>query len=197
MFIDYSKDLLDNDLILELIFPNLPQIYLLEKDNKRTISDEMLMFPYSIIFSINPQDNSNSKKSYNGLAYIFYHSKEYKAMNIEGISYSPIAYVILSEFPYFYHFKEMCVNIYMQMKKENDEIPIDIILYNVIKYFPSPINKTINLSFGIDLAKKTKEKLTINEILEPLNTSSNLNDEKKGVPSFFFQSIMWISDFGF
>ena len=191
---DYLKDMLDNDLILELIFPNLPQIYFLEKqyiNTKKNIQEEMLLSPYSIIFSINPQDNSNSKKSYNGLAYIFYYSKEFKTAmnNLEGISYSPIAYVILSEFPYFYHFKEMCINIFMQMKKENDEIPIDIILYNVVKYCPSPINKTINLSFGAELAKSSKEKLTINEILEPLNKVFDINEEKKGIPSFFFNQL--------
>ena len=78
---DYSKDLLENDLILELIFPNIPEMYFLDKqymNTKKEIDEELLISTYSIIFSINPQDNSNSKKSYNGLGYVFYVPIEHK-----------------------------------------------------------------------------------------------------------------------
>ena len=54
---DYSKDLLDNDLILELVFPNMPQMYFLEKQHitsRREPDEELLISNYSIIFSINP-----------------------------------------------------------------------------------------------------------------------------------------------
>ena len=155
---NYSKELIETDLILEIIFPNLPKMYFLDKEyinmkNSFSYNDELLLSPYSIIFSINPIDNFNSKKSYNGLAYIFYVRQEYRNIynEIEGLLYYPAAYVILSEFPYFYHFKEICLNVYMQMNKENEEIPIEIILYNLVKYCPSPINKTIYLSFEVDI----------------------------------------------
>ena len=191
---DYSKDLLDNDLLLELIFPNLPQVYLLDKENmneKRTPDDELLTSSYSIIFSINPQDNSGSKKSYNGLGFIFYYGKEHKNFNneIDGFFYVPIAYVILSEYPYFYHFNEICKNLYFQMKKENDEIPIDIILYNVVKYCPSPINASINLSFGVELTSNANKNMTANKILDSLKTVNYLKDDKNGIPSLFFEQL--------
>ena len=149
---DYCKDLLENDLILELIYPNLPQMYFLRKEimnTKKEIAEDLLTSSYSIIFSINPQDNSGSKKSYNGLGYVFYVTLEHKTNDVfDGLVYVPIAYVILSEFPYFYHFKEICRNVCIQMKKEHDEIPIEIILYNIVKYLQSPINKSINLTFA-------------------------------------------------
>ena len=75
---DYTKDLLDNDLILELIFPNIPEMYFFEKkyfNTKKEPDEELLISNYSIIFSINPQDNYGSKKSYNGLGFIFYSSQ--------------------------------------------------------------------------------------------------------------------------
>ena len=110
---DYTKDLLENDLILELIFPNIPEMYFLDikhNSSKKEIDEELLISTYSIIFSINPQDNSGSKKSYNGLGYIFYVPMEHKTDDkIDGTVYVPIAYVILSEYPYFYHFKEICI----------------------------------------------------------------------------------------
>ena len=191
---DYSKDLLDNDLLLELIFPNLPQMYLLDKENmneKRYPDEELLTSSYSIIFSINPQDNNGSKKSYNGLGFIFYYGKEHKNFNneIDGFFYSPIAYVILSEYPYYYHFNEICKNLYFQMKKENDEIPIDIILYNVVKYCPSPINASINLSFGVELTSNVNKNMSANKILDSLKTVNYLKDDKNGIPSLFFEQL--------
>ena len=188
---DFSKDLLDNDLILELIFPNMPQMYYLEKqyiNTKKEPDEELLISNYSIIFSINPQDNSGSKKSYNGLGYVFYVANEHRSMGeLDGFIYYPIAYVILSEFPYFYHFNEICKNVYIQMKKENDEIPIDIILYNAIKYIPSPLGKNINLSFGALIGFPQEQNNKIEKILETLN--SNSSRENKGIPTMFFNQL--------
>ena len=188
---NYSKDLLDEDLVLEVIFPNYPYIYFIEKQNvnNKSMDDELLINTYSIIFSINPQDNSGSKRSYNGLGYIFYVSQEYKYNNeIDGFLYVPMGYVILSEYPYFYHYNEICKNIYSQMKKENEEIPIDIILYNLIKYCPSPINKSINLSFGAQLSVNQNTRMTINKILSPLN-EIKFKKVEKGIPLIFFNQL--------
>ena len=100
-------------------------------NTRRWPDEELLITNYSIIFSINPQDNSGSKKSYNGLGFIFFAPHEHKTNDkLDGVFYVPTTYVILSEYPYFYHFNEICKNIYIQMKKESDEIPIDILIYN-------------------------------------------------------------------
>ena len=188
---DYSKDLLDNDLILELIFPNLPQMYFLDKqsaNSRKEPDEELLISNYSIIFSINPQDNSGSKKSYNGLGYVFYIAIDHRTNGeIDGYLYVPIAYVILSEYPFFYQFNEICKNVYLQMKKENDEIPIDIILYNTVKYTPSPINKNINFSFGSLFGFRQDKNNKIEYILEQLNTISG--KENKGIPTMFFNQL--------
>ena len=188
---DYSKDLLDNDLILELIFPNYPQMYFLDKESinlPKEADDKMIISPYSIIFSINPQDNYGSKKSYNGLGYVFYIINEHKINGeIDGYLYIPMAYVILSEYPFFYKFNEICKNIYIQMKRESDEIPIDIIIYNTIKFVPSPINKSINLCFGNEINYKQKNSNDIEEILYKYN-SKHIKD-KSAIPSMFFTQL--------
>ena len=188
---DYTKDWLDNDLILELIFPNYPQMYFLDKqyiNAKKEIDDELLIGNYSIIFSINPQDNSGSKRSYNGLGYIFYVVNEYRIEGeLIGYLYVPMAYVILSEYPYFYHFNEICKNVYIQMKRENDEIPIDILLYNTVKYTPSPISKCINLSFGASIGFPQDKNNKIEEILSSLNSISS--KDNKGIPTMFFNQL--------
>jgi len=164
---DYCKDLLDNDLILELIFPNYPQMYFLEKDfiHLKESEEEMITNPYPIIFSINPQDNFGSKKSYNGFGYVFYILQEHRVNGIiDGYLYIPSAYIILSEYPYFYQFNKICKNILLEIKKENDEIPIDILIYNIIKFLPSPINKSIKLLFGNQIGIK-QNKIEIGKIL--------------------------------
>ena len=74
-------------------------------------------------------------------------------------------------------------------KKENDEIPIDIILYNVVKYCPSPINKTINLFFGAELRNNSNTTISIDQILAPLNSAYKNEEEKKGIPSLFFDQL--------
>ena len=94
-------------------------MYFLEKkyiNTPKEVDEELLISNYSIIFSINPQDNSGTKKSYNGLDYVFYIPQEHKTEDkFDGYLYVPIAYVILSEFSYFYHFNEICKNVFMFM----------------------------------------------------------------------------------
>ena len=186
---DYTKDLLDNELILELVFPNMPEMYFLDKQYivKKEIDEELLITPYSIIFSINPQDNNNSKKSYNGLGFVFYTIQEQKIDDKLGNLYVPAAYVILSEFPYFYHFNEICKNVFFQMMKENDEIPIEILLFNIVKYAESPINKCISLTFAAPVAIPMKTNNDLNKNLSPI-FSLNSREENK-LPSMFFNQL--------
>jgi len=188
---DYSKDLLENDLVLELIFPNYPQMYFIDKqyiNTEKEIDEDILISTYSIIFSINPQDNSGSKKSYNGLGYVFYIIQEHRNQGeIDGYLYVPNAYVILSEYPYFYHFNEICKNIFLQMKKENDEIPIDILIYNLVKFAPSPINKSINLLFGAPIGFHQNKNYKMENLLTSLK--SNPQKDYNGIPSMFFNQL--------
>ena len=196
---DYSKDLLENDLILELIFPNMPQMYFLDKQylkkdkdkdkDKEQQDEELLTSSYSIIFSINPQDNSGSKKSYNGLGFIFYPFFEHKNEDkiVDGILYIPHAYVILSEYPYFYHYKEICRQVFRQTRMEHDEMPIEILLYNIVKYLQSPINKSINLTFGAPLNLPFKDKGdNLSDVLNPLYS---LSQDENRIPTMFFSQL--------
>ena len=187
----YKKDLLENDLILELIFPNIPEMFFLDKEylnTKKLIDEELLISNYSIIFSINPQDNSGSKKSYNGLGYVFYVPIEHKVDDIfVGMLYVPIAYVILSEYPYFYQFKEICRQVFRQMKLEHDGMPVEILLYNIVKYLQSPINKSLSLTFVAPLGLPFKDKgNNLSDILYPVYSPSQ--DENR-IPSMFFHQL--------
>ena len=151
---DYHKNLLDNEIILELIFPNLPKMYYLRKSEanlKKEENDDILTQTYSIIFSLNPHDDDGLKKSCNGIGYTFYLNQEHKDQKtgeLKGYMFYPVTYCIISEFPYFMKFSNIFKNIKNQLGKEADQIPIDIILYNTVKYLPSPIKSGIKLNFG-------------------------------------------------
>ena len=191
---NYTKQSQENDLVLKLIFPNCPRLYFLEKkfikEQKEQYDNNEESNNYSIIFSINPLDNFSSRKSFNGLGYIFYIKKEHRDINneLDGLIYYPITYIILSEFPYYYHFNKICKNIYIQMKKTTDEIPIDIILYNAIKYCPSPININLNLTFGAQLSVKTKKEVNADDIIMQLD-SKNKAEKLNGIPLIFFNQL--------
>lgn len=185
---NYNKESYDIDMVISFLFPICPKLFFLEKKYAKECDSYEESNNYTMIYSVNPLDNGSSKKSFNGLGYIFYIPKEHRDINNEllGLIYYPITYVILSEYPFFYHFNNICHNIHIQMNKKTDEIPIDIILYNAIKFCPSPINSNINLSFGAQLtAKKT---INSDDILNQLN-SKNKNEKLNEIPLFFFNQL--------
>lgn len=187
--IDFSKDLLDNDLISEIIFPDIPNIFYLDEskfDKMKEVNSHFLSKSYSVIFSIN-QEGSDTNKRYNGLGYVFYISLEYKTNEaITGYFYVPMAYVILSEYPYFYHFNKICKNVFRLMKTEQEDIPLEIFLYNTIKFLPSPINKSIILLFeGIPRNYKS---INMNQIYNPSFSNESKKNENK-IPSIYFNQL--------
>ena len=103
--------------------------------------------PYNVIFSYNPQTGTNSKKSINGFAHIFYR-KYYKNKNIgdKAISfYVPIIFCIISEFPFYNSFYILCNQIKNLYEEKNIEVPLEIFIYNIINFTLSPINNDIFL----------------------------------------------------
>jgi hypothetical protein len=78
---NYKKESQDNDVIIQIIFPNFPQLIFIEKNNDSENKDKEKLDRYEelesklIIFSLNPQDNNGNKKSFNGLGYVFYSRK--------------------------------------------------------------------------------------------------------------------------
>ena len=188
---DYKKESQENDVLLQIIVPNYPKLFFYEKIYKEKeqldINEELIN---SIIISINPQDNDGNKKSFNGYGYTFYIKKDHRNEQGEilGTLYIPMTYVILSEYPFFFQFYKICKHIHSQMMNKTDEIPIDIILYNAIKYCPSPLNINLNLSFGIKLYGNAKNKMSRDDILNHL-ISTNKAENKNSIPNIFFNQL--------
>ncbi len=121
---------------------------------------------YNMIFSYNPQEGKNSKKSINGFAYVFY--KRYKeTMKIEDITftfYIPMTFCIISEYPYFNSYYKLCKRIIHLFRSKKNEIPLEIILYNIINFTMSPINGDISLN--IEPSNFPSDKTVVDSISE-------------------------------
>jgi hypothetical protein len=60
--------------------------------------------------------------------------------------YIPKAFCIISQYSFFSLFRYLCKNIYkIFTKKENNTLPIELLIFNIVNYIPSPINYNLYL----------------------------------------------------
>ena len=102
---------------------------------------------YLVVFSSNPQAENNSKKSINGLAYTFYSKfTETKVLDKKTyIYYIPYTFCIISEYPFFNSFYKLMKYIKKFYSQEVLYIPIEILIYNIVTFSPSPLNCDVKL----------------------------------------------------
>ena len=137
----------NNDYIENKIDYNNDEFNCIFAEDEISKNNSKYIKPYNVIFSYNPQTENNSKKSINGFAHIFYR-KYYKNRNLGDriVSYYvPIIFCIISEFPFYNSFYLLCNQIKNLYKEKNIEVPLEILIYNIINYTVSPINNDIFL----------------------------------------------------
>ena len=129
---------------------------------------------YNMVFSYNPQSGKNSKKSINGFAYVFYkESQEKKEIGeIKFNFYIPVTFCIISEFPYFNSYYRLCKQIVQLFQNNKNEIPLEILIYNLINFCPSPINGEVILN--IEPTNFPTEKTVINSLIRVKKEKENL-----------------------
>ena len=224
---DYEKESMDIDTIIEMILPKKINLYFSEKKNKKgeninnendmsnndtSFNEDFFIFEeteninykkelksksYNVIISSNPQAGNNSKKSINGLAYVFYKKlkKEKNYLNKLYSFYIPIIFCTISEYPFYNSFYLLSQKISYLFSTNNNKIPLEIILYNIIKLTPSPLNADIYLSLNSLLnfclkEENQKEIKEINEIPEEddldliANNKSDKQNDNKNIMLF-------------
>lgn len=139
---NYDQIYIDNNTVIDLIFPNYPLIYELN-----TIDEEIS----NIVFSFNIPLQSTSKTSSNFYTYIYY-----DAVSLPGLKpyVVPFAICILSEFPYFSNYQAIAESL---KKDILIKVPREIILYNIINFIPSPINCSVGVKLNPDGGISNKE----------------------------------------
>ena len=186
---NFQKELIDTQVVQNLIFPNKLKIYYRlysninnssqkrlsetiknNNFNKIDFSDDNYKYPVSVrvVFSSNPIEDNNSQKNQNGFAYIFYRKllqkKEIK--NKKYIIYIPYTFCVISEFPFYKSYEKLFRRIREMYFLDSIYIPIEILLYKIIKLTPSPINNDVIL----DLKKMfTQDKIVHNLIDKSVN----------------------------
>ena len=165
---NFQKELIDTQVVQNLIFPNKLKIYYRlysninnssqkrlsetiknNNFNKIDFSDDNYKYPVSVrvVFSSNPIEDNNSQKNQNGFAYIFYRKllqkKEIK--NKKYIIYIPYTFCVISEFPFYKSYEKLFRRLREMYFLDSIYIPIEILLYKIIKLTPSPINNDVIL----------------------------------------------------
>ena len=196
---DYNKEIISIDLMKDLIFPKGCKFFYYVSDIKeseennsdidsvksapkiinsnevKNINNKNKPNSYNVIFSSNPQIENNSKKSINCYAFVFY--KKYEININPGkmlYFYTPYTYCIISEYPFYYSFNQLCNQIYALSKKPI-EIPLEIILYNIVNFIPSPFNYNILINLDIFYNSPNIENTypSINNISEKIEENIN------------------------
>ena len=143
-FQSHNKLMIENDIILKLIFPEPPFVFY----NKNTKKQK----GYNVNFgsfgdTTGNNDSCSNKTIYNGYAYIFY--EEHALLDSNFSAFIPKAFCIISQYPYFYVFSKICKDIqtlFEKSIKDKVEIPIEILLFNLINFTPSPLTTGIRLT---------------------------------------------------
>ncbi len=140
--LDYKT--LDNNTIINQLYPKNPLIIPLEKNENGEFT-ELENRITNVIFSLcfDSLDGS-TKLFYSCFAYKFYELYNYN--NNEECYLIPKALCIFSQYSYFTTFYEICKNIHDIMSKNSSSqfLPIELIIYSIVNFLPSPIKYNIN-----------------------------------------------------
>ena len=141
----------NNDFIIEQIYPDNPSPISMNKTEKNDSNQD----PFStsnVIYSFCIDSTDGKTKLFHiCFAFKFYEKYQYEEVNEEY--YIPKAFCIISQYYYFNLFNYICKNIrYILSQKVSINIPMEITIYNIVNFIPSPINYKFNLSlFGSDI----------------------------------------------
>lgn len=152
---DSSIPLVNSEILITYAFPIPPNVYYCTDNQLCKVEEPEIS---KIVFN-----NINNEAVMNGYAYCFYEKEivnlnENEQENI--IFYIPKAFVIISQYNYFYSFHKICEQLHKNFLSDNIEIPLEIQIYNLINFTPCPIDNKFELSVfpftNLDSIKKCK-----------------------------------------
>ena len=149
---DYG--IVDNELIITQLYPDNPKIFLCEQNQQEPDKSNVI---YSFCFD---STDGQEKLFYTCFGYKFY--ELYKDEDSDDKYYIPKAFCIISQYPFFNCFYMICNNLYDTLINKKNVVPIEILLYNIVNFIPSPINNKLELYlFTTD---KENPKIEINQL---------------------------------
>ena len=154
-------NLIDNKLIISQIYPENPITILIDKNNPNFESPSTSNLIYSFCF-----DSTDGKEKIFYVCYAFKFYEKYNYNIIKNYSeeyYIPKAFCIISQYYYFTIFEHICKNLYNLFENNDntgnkDQIPLEILVYNIVNFIPSPIFHSLQFDFfGYEKHEKGKE----------------------------------------
>ena len=148
--IDYR--IIDNELIISQLYPDNPSIITINKNDINAEIPSTSNVIYSFCFDT---PDGKSKLFYTCFGYKFYEKYLHKTNSGYEEYYIPKAFCIVSQYSFFTLFDYICKNIHSLMtQKSSNMIPIELIIYNVVNFIPSPMSYNLHLdifSFCMDV----------------------------------------------
>ena len=130
---DFNKGIFDGNQIIEKVFPVPPGVYYGLVENS---PQEMSNLNTNVVFTNIQNDVVNI-----GYGFIFY---DFKIINKLKV-YMPKAFVVISQYPYFKIFNQLCKEIKKLYNNNQIQIPIEIQLYNIVNFVPAPVNSSMKM----------------------------------------------------
>ena len=132
-----EENLLNEDEIINFSFPQQTKVYYQTNQNQNFEPKTK-----NIIFSYKKIENDNNNICI-GFTYSFYDLLLSKnKFNV----FIPKAFIIISHYPFFSLFHNICNEIFKLFTNSSLDIPMEVQLYNIINYVPAPVFNTLNLS---------------------------------------------------
>ena len=158
---NYNNEMLENDMIINLCFPSPPNIYYSSSENKQYEPNQ-----FSVVFFLNGDSlDDQTKIPFHGYTFIFYESQSTKTNKKIFI---PKAFTVISQYPFFCLFNTLCKDTLAMFRNDKLEIPLEILLYNILNFTPSPINYPLTLSLfpTIELSSYVRQKAETNKEMQ-------------------------------
>ena len=157
--------LADNQTLINYVYPIPPKLYYC--NFTKEIKEPEIS---KIVFN-----NIHNETVNIGYAYSFYEKEIIKLNEKENIIfYFPKAFVILSQYNYFYAFHKICENLHKQYLSDNIEIPLEIQIYNIVNYVPCPLDNNLELFIFPNINLSSIRKCNTLEDYKNLNTKDNI-----------------------
>ena len=148
--IDYGTT--DNNLMLSQIYPDNPPIIKADYYN-------IMPSPTNIIYSF-CFDSQDGKKKLFYTCYAYKFHETYKNPLNNDIYYVPKAFSVISQYAFFNTFHYICQNLVKIINSKNkNSLPMELLIYSLLNYLPTPMNYAINLSVFDSLTKTDQLKL--------------------------------------
>ena len=151
--------IIDNKLIMTQVYPDIPKIIQINRTNiknEEELEEQTSNTIYSFCYdSLDGKD----KLFYICFAYKFYEKYKFFYNKTQYSEfYIPKAFCIISQYYYFTFFEYICKNLLILLKnKDIESIPVEITIYNIINFIPSPMNYSLNLDLFSYILASEKE----------------------------------------